>query len=101
MLIYYRFNNFCSFNCDSEFSMNAPGGKVMRRFPDNYVETEEGFDLLNGIESNCIKKKEYLLLLYHNLNAQNSVFLLLISTVILFHVRKMRTVNIRLGVTAL
>ena len=46
MLIYYRFNNFCSFNCESEFSMSAPAGKVKKRFPDNYVETAEGFDLL-------------------------------------------------------
>lgn len=69
MLIYYRFNNFCSFNCDSEFSMNAPGGKVMRRFPDNYVETEEGFDLLKsavivgenaGGKSNFINSLRYL-----------------------------------------
>ncbi len=32
MLIYYRFNNFCSFNCDSEFSMSAPTGKVKSVF---------------------------------------------------------------------
>lgn len=48
MLIYYRFNNFCSFNCDSEFSMSAPTGKVKKRFPDNFVETGEGFDLLKS-----------------------------------------------------
>ena len=48
MLIYYRFNNFCSFNCESEFSMSAPTGKVKKRFPDNYVETAEGFDLLKS-----------------------------------------------------
>lgn len=34
MLIYYRFNNFCSFYCESEFSMCAPTGKVKKRFPD-------------------------------------------------------------------
>lgn len=69
MLIYYRFNNFCSFNCESEFSMCAPGGKVMKRFPDNYVETEEGFDLLKsavivgenaGGKSNFINSLKYL-----------------------------------------
>lgn len=48
MLIYYRFNNFCSFNCESEFSMSAPGGKVMKRFPDNFAETGNGFDLLKS-----------------------------------------------------
>lgn len=69
MLIYYRFNNFCSFNCESEFSMNAPGGKVKKRFPDNYVETAEGFDLLKsavivgenaGGKSNFINSLKYL-----------------------------------------
>ena len=69
MLIYYRFNNFCSFNCDSEFSMNAPGGKVKKRFPDNYIETAEGFDLLKsavivgenaGGKSNFINSLRYL-----------------------------------------
>lgn len=48
MLIYYRFNNFCSFNCESEFCMIAPAGKVRKRFPDNYVETDEGFCLLKS-----------------------------------------------------
>ena len=69
MLIYYRFNNFCSFNCESEFSMIAPAGKVKKRFPDNYVETEEGFDLLKsavivgenaGGKSNFINSLKYL-----------------------------------------
>ena len=59
MLIYYRFNNFCSFNCESEFSMSAPTGKVKKRFPDNYVETAEGFDLLwylQNLFSNLLSK---------------------------------------------
>lgn len=69
MLIYYRFNNFCSFNCDSEFSMSAPTGKVKKRFPDNFVETGEGFDLLKsavivgenaGGKSNFINSLKYL-----------------------------------------
>ena len=69
MLIYYRFNNFCSFHCESEFSMNAPTGKVKKRFPDNYVETAEGFDLLKsavivgenaGGKSNFINSLKYL-----------------------------------------
>lgn len=69
MLIYYRFNNFCSFNCESEFSMSAPAGKVKKRFPDNYVETTEGFDLLKsavivgenaGGKSNFINSIKYL-----------------------------------------
>lgn len=69
MLIYYRFNNFCSFNCESEFSMSAPTGKVKKRFPDNFVETGEGFDLLKsavivgenaGGKSNFINSLKYL-----------------------------------------
>lgn len=69
MLIYYRFNNFCSFNCESEFSMSAPTGKVKKRFPDNYVETAERFDLLKsavivgenaGGKSNFINSLKYL-----------------------------------------
>ena len=69
MLIYYRFNNFCSFHCESEFSMIAPAGKVKKRFPDNYVETAEGFDLLKsavivgenaGGKSNFINSLKYL-----------------------------------------
>ncbi len=73
MLIYYRFNNFCSFNCESEFSMNAPTGKVKKRFPDNYVETAEGFDLLKsavivgenaGGKSNFINSLKYLKFLF-------------------------------------
>ena len=46
MLIDYKFNNFCSFNEDSEFSMEAPTGKVKSRFPDNYTSTDPDYDLL-------------------------------------------------------
>ena len=69
MLIYYRLNNFCSFNGESEFSMSASTGKVKKRFPDNYVETAEGFDLLKsavivgenaGGKSNFINSLKYL-----------------------------------------
>lgn len=69
MLIYYRFNNFCSFHCESEFSMNAPIGKVKKRFPDNFVDTEEGYSLLKsavivgenaGGKSNFINSLKYL-----------------------------------------
>ncbi len=69
MLIYYRFNNFCSFHSESEFSMHAPTGKVKKRFPDNYVETGDGFDLLKsavivgenaGGKSNFINSLKYL-----------------------------------------
>lgn len=39
----------CSFNYESEFSMNAPAGKVKKFFSDNYVETAEGFDLQKSV----------------------------------------------------
>ena len=69
MLIYYRFNNFCSFNCESEFSMSAATGKVKKRFPDNYVAHDDGYDLLKsavivgenaGGKSNFINSLKYL-----------------------------------------
>lgn len=46
MLISFTFNNFCSFNVESEFSMEAPVGKVKTRFPDNYTSTDVEYDLL-------------------------------------------------------
>ena len=46
MLIRFTFNNFCSFNIESEFSMEAPTGKVKARFPDNYTSTDVGYDFL-------------------------------------------------------
>ena len=45
MLISYRFKNFCSFAEEAEFDMMAPGNKVKHRFPDNYVKTEEGYEM--------------------------------------------------------
>lgn len=46
MLIGFTFNNFCSFNIESEFSMEAPKGKVKARFPDNFTSTGTEYDLL-------------------------------------------------------
>ena len=46
MLISYSYNNFCSFNVDSEFSMVSGAGKVKNRFPDNYVTLDSEYDLL-------------------------------------------------------
>ena len=57
MLIYYRFNNFCSFDCDSEFSMSAPTGKVKKRFPDNFVETGDGNALTDNVNDREIYMK--------------------------------------------
>nr|MCR4618543.1 AAA family ATPase [Lachnospiraceae bacterium] len=46
MLISFTFNNFCSFNIESEFGMEAPIGKVKTRFPDNFISTDTEYDLL-------------------------------------------------------
>jgi len=46
MLISYSYNNFCSFNIESEFSMESGLGKVKNRFPDNYVTLDSEYDLL-------------------------------------------------------
>ena len=46
MLISYSYNNFCSFNIESEFSMESGAGKVKNRFPDNYVALDSEYDLL-------------------------------------------------------
>lgn len=46
MLISFKFNNFCSFNVESEFSMEAPNSKVKTRYPDNFTSTDVGYDLL-------------------------------------------------------
>ncbi|MCC8050315.1 MAG: ATP-binding protein [Clostridiales bacterium] len=46
MLIRYRFNNFCSFWGNYEFSMEAPKGKVKKRYPDNYVADDLGINPL-------------------------------------------------------
>ena len=46
MLISYRFKNFCSFAEEAKFDMMEPGNKVKHRFPNNYVKTEEGYDIL-------------------------------------------------------
>ena len=50
MLISFKFNNFCSFNLESEFSMEAPNSKVKTRYPDNYTSTEVDYD-------NCKEQK--------------------------------------------
>ena len=46
MLISFKFNNFCSFNVESEFSMEAPNSKVKSRYPDNYTSTDVDYDIL-------------------------------------------------------
>ncbi len=69
MLIRYCFNNFCSFWGNNEFSMEAPQGKVKRRFPDNFAVDASGCNCLKtavivgenaGGKSNFISSLQYL-----------------------------------------
>ena len=69
MIINYSFNNYCSFYGESEYSMEAAGGKVMKRYPDNYVSVGNGYYLLKtaviagenaGGKSNFIGSLRYL-----------------------------------------
>lgn len=46
MLISYKYNNFLSFRQEAEFTMLAPVSKVKSRFPNNYVELENGYHVL-------------------------------------------------------
>ena len=60
MLIGFTFNNFCSFNIESEFSMEAPTGKVKARFPDNYTSTDAEYDLLKTAVRYQVQTRTYL-----------------------------------------
>ena len=69
MLIYYQFNNFCSFYNECEFSMCVPTGNTKEYFNDNYTEKADRFDLLKsavivgenaGGKTNFIRSLKYL-----------------------------------------
>lgn len=75
MLLYYKFNNFCSFHTESEFSMEAPTGKVKSRFPNNYFTSKTGYDVLKtavivgenaGGKSNFINSIKFMKSLFDN-----------------------------------
>lgn len=75
MLLYYKFNNYCSFNTESEFSMEAPTGKVKSRFPNNYYTSDTGYDVLKtavivgenaGGKSNFINSIKFMKSLFDN-----------------------------------
>ncbi len=46
MILSYKFENFMSFRENVEFSMLAPKSKVKNRFPNNYMTSKTGVDLL-------------------------------------------------------
>lgn len=69
MILNYKFKNFMSFRKNVEFSMQAPKSKVKNRFPNNYITSETGVDLLKtavivgenaGGKSNFVKSLAYL-----------------------------------------
>lgn len=69
MILNYKFKNFMSFRENVEFSMLAPKTKVKNRFPNNYISSETGVDLLKtavivgenaGGKSNFVKSLSYL-----------------------------------------
>lgn len=46
MILNYKFANFMSFRENVEFSMLAPKTKVKTRFPNNFISTNNGIDVL-------------------------------------------------------
>ncbi|MBB5264948.1 AAA15 family ATPase/GTPase [Catenibacillus scindens] len=68
MILNYKFKNFMSFKENVEFSMVAPKTKVKKRFPDNFITTNVGVDVLKtavvvgenaGGKSNFIRSLSY------------------------------------------
>lgn len=77
MLISYKVKNYCSFFDLAEFDMEAPGGKVKKRFPNNYIDLENECQLLKtavivgenaGGKSNFINSLKFLKSLFKNNN---------------------------------
>lgn len=80
MILNYQFENFMSFRENAEFSMLAPKTKVKNRFPNNYISTENGSEILKtavivgenaGGKSNFVRSLEYFKTLFkENENAK-------------------------------
>ncbi|MCH5271411.1 MAG: ATP-binding protein [Lachnospiraceae bacterium] len=69
MILNYKFENFMSFRENVEFSMMAPKTKVKNRFPNNYITSDAGIDVLKtavvvgenaGGKSNFVRSLSYL-----------------------------------------
>lgn len=69
MILNYKFENFMSFRENVEFSMMAPKTKVKTRFPNNYITSGAGIDVLKtavivgenaGGKSNFVRSLSYL-----------------------------------------
>lgn len=68
MILEYKFKNFMSFRDNVEFSMQASSTKVKKRFPDNYITSQTGCDILKtavivgenaGGKSNFVRSLDY------------------------------------------
>lgn len=68
MILNYKFENVLSFRESVEFSMEAPGTKVKKRFPNNYIETSSEYNVLKttvivgenaGGKSNFVRSLDY------------------------------------------
>jgi len=68
MILNYKFENFMSFRENVEFSMMAPKTKVKNRFPNNYITSDVGIDVLKtavvvgenaGGKSNFVRSLSY------------------------------------------
>lgn len=69
MILNYKFRNFMSFRENVDFSMMAPKTKVKNRFPNNYITSNIGIDVLKtavvvgenaGGKSNFVRSLSYL-----------------------------------------
>lgn len=69
MILNYKFENFMSFRENVEFSMMAPKTKVKNRFPNNFITSGNGIDVLRtavivgenaGGKSNFVRSLSYL-----------------------------------------
>lgn len=69
MILNYKFENFMSFRENVEFSMMASKTKVKNRFPNNYIASDVGIDVLKtavvvgenaGGKSNFVRSLSYL-----------------------------------------
>ncbi|MGD1822333.1 MAG: AAA family ATPase [Pleomorphochaeta sp.] len=81
MITRYEFKNFCSFEELSILELLAPSNKVKNRFPDNFVKTEYGLDILKtavivgenaGGKTNVIKSLNFLKKLFQTNNIVKS-----------------------------
>ncbi len=82
MLLSYSFGNFRSFRDPVDFTMLARNGKVLRRFPDNYVSSQNGQKILKcavlvgenaGGKSNFIYSLQFLKSLFQDNSAVKTV----------------------------